>query len=118
MMKALSREDTTLKINSWPQAIVAVTGILAIGGIVVALALAGWDAEAIMGFATLAAALVVGQFVQTRRASVVEAKTDAQTATLQTIERQTNGMSSAERQDIAVRAAQAVLDRQARERRS
>lgn len=105
-----------LKINSWPQAIVAAVGILAIAAIVVSLALAGWTAEAIVGFASLAAALVVGQFVQTRRAAVVEAKTDQQTQTLETIERQTNGLSSAERQDIAVRAAQAVLDRQARGR--
>lgn len=103
-----------MKINSWPQAIVAVTGIVAVAGIVVSLALAGWDAEAIIGFASLAVALVVGQYVQTRRAAVVEAKTDQQTQTLHTIERQTNGLSSAERQDIAVRAAQAVLDRQAR----
>lgn len=101
-----------MKINSWPQAIVAVTGIVAVAGIVVSLALAGWNAEAIAGFASLALALVVGQYVQTRRASVVEAKTDQQTETLHTIERQTNGLSNAERQDIAVRAAYIALEQQ------
>lgn len=103
-----------MKINSWPQAIVAVTGILTIAAIVVSLALAGWTAEAIVGFASLAGALVVGQFIQTRRAAVVEAKTDQQTETLHVIERQTNGRSSAELQAVADRAAQAVLDQQAR----
>jgi hypothetical protein len=91
MEPALSRGDTPLKINSWPQAVVAGVGILAVAGIVIALALAGWSAEAIIGFGGLALALVTGQYVQTRRAAVVEAKTDQQTNTLEVIADQTNG---------------------------
>lgn len=106
----LSRGDTMIrKINTWPQAIVAVTGIAAVAGIVVSLVLAGWSSEAIVGFGTLALALVTGQYVQTRRASVVEAKTDEQTHMLRRVVSQTNGMSEEEKQDIAERAAASVV---------
>jgi uncharacterized membrane protein len=109
-MNALSRGETALKINTVPQAVVLSVGLIAAAGLVVGLAFAGWSAEAIVGFGGLALALVTGQFVAARRASVVEAKTDQQTATLDTIRRQTNGLSAAERNDIAVRAARAALD--------
>jgi hypothetical protein len=93
------------KIDSWPQAVVAVSGLVATGAIVVALVWAGWSGEAIIGFAALAAGLFTGQYVNTRRASAVEAKTDQQTQTLATIVRQTNGLSHEEREKLADEAA-------------
>ena len=94
-----------VKVDSWPQAVVAASGVVATGGIVVALVWAGWSGEAIIGFAALAAGLFTGQYVTTRRASAVEAKTDQQTQTLATIVRQTNGLSEAEREKLADEAA-------------
>ena len=105
MEPAVSRGDTDLKINSMPQAIVACVGLVCVTGVTIALALAGWSGEAIVAFAGLAAAMVAGQFVQTRRAAVVEAKTDRQTETLDTIVRQTNGMSEEDRERLADEAA-------------
>lgn len=92
-----------MKINSTPAAIVASVGILAIAGIIVALALAGWSGEAIVAFGALALALVTGQLVQVRKTSEVEAKTDQQTQTLRVIARQTNG-------DLKAIVADAVAD--------
>lgn len=103
--------DRVIKINNWPQAIVAAAGLIAISGIIVALVLAGWSAESIIGFAALAAGLVTGQYVQTRKAAVVEAKTDVQTEMLETVVAQTNGLSEAERRAIAEHAAEAMLRR-------
>lgn len=94
-----------LKIDTWPQAVVAVSGVLATAGIIAALAMSGWSGEAIIGFAALAAGLFTGQYVTTRRASTVEAKTDQQTATLETIVKQTNGLSEQERERLADEAA-------------
>lgn len=97
--------DRYLKINGWPQAIVAITGVFATAAIIVALILAGWSAEAIVGFAVLAVGLFTGQVVNARNASKVEAKTDHQTDTLATIVRQTNGLSDADRARLAEEAA-------------
>lgn len=110
-MDALSRGDESLKIDSWPQAIVAVAGILATGGVVVFLASAGWSGEAIGAFASLALGIIASQFVSARKAAVVEAKTDQQTATLATIKAQTNGMADAERKQLAEDTAAAVIRR-------
>jgi hypothetical protein len=103
--ETIPREVPPLQINNMPQAIVAATGVVATAGIIVALALAGWSSEAIIAFGGLAASMVVGQVVAARKASVVEAKTDQQTNMLETVVKQTNGVSTEERQEIADRAA-------------
>jgi hypothetical protein len=94
-----------MKIDSLPQAIVLTAGIVVTGGIVVALAFAGWSSEAIIGFGTLALGLFAGQYVNTRKSATIEAKTDEQSTKLDKIVSQTNGLSEAERDDIAERAA-------------
>jgi hypothetical protein len=101
--------DRVIKISSWPQAVVVVVGVLVTGAVVVALVLAGWSGEAIVGFAALVAGLFTGQYVQTRKASTIEAKTDHQSQQLQTIVEQTNGRSEAELDEIADRAALRVI---------
>lgn len=90
-IKALSRGDTPLKINNWPTAIVAGIGILTAGAVLVFLVEAGWSAEGIAAFVTLAAGIFGGQALQARKTASVEAKTDQQSETLETIVRQTNG---------------------------
>lgn len=103
--------DRFIKISTWPQAVVAASGLLATAGIVVALVMAGWSGEAIAGFAALVLGLATGQYVQTRKASVVEAKTDQQTEMLETVVRQTNGLGDQEREDIAERIAHKIMTR-------
>jgi hypothetical protein len=98
-----------LKIDSWPQAIVIAVGLVVTVGLVMFLVNAGWSAEAIIGFATLAIGLFASQFVQTRKAATVEAKTDQQTETLAKIVEQTNGKSEAELDEIADRAAVKII---------
>lgn len=98
-----------MKIDSTPQAIVVCVGIVAAAGLVVALAFAGWSTEAIIAFTGLIVATVTGQYVSTRQASEVKAKTAEQTAMISTVLEQTNGMSHTERQDIAERAAAAAI---------
>ncbi len=80
-----------MKITSWPQAVVVVAGLIAVAGIVISLVSAGWDAETIIALATAAAAITAGQYVQTRRASELDAKQDQQSVVLDTVARQTNG---------------------------
>jgi hypothetical protein len=99
-----------LKIDNWPQAIVAVSGLLTVGAVVVFLARAGWSDQAIAAFVTLALGLFAGQMATARKAATVEAKTDHQTDQLHTIVEQTNGRSEAELQDIADRAAVKVIE--------
>lgn len=105
----LSRGDGKLKIQSWPQAVVVVSGVVALAGLTAALALAGWSPEAISGFVLAIAGIVAGQYVQARKTSEVNAKTDEQTELLHTVVSQTNGLSETERQDIAERAAAEML---------
>lgn len=97
--------DRIIKISNWPQAVVAIVGLLSLAAIVVALILAGWSAEAIVGFAVLTAGLFTGQAVAARKASTIEAKTDHQTGQLETIVRQTNGLTEEDRARIAEEAA-------------
>lgn len=100
-----------MKIDTLPQAIVAAAGIVATAGVVIFLVWAGWSAEAIGAFATLALGIVASQFVNARKSAQVEAKTDQQTVKLDTIVEQTNGMSTLERKAIAREAADmAVAD--------
>lgn len=109
MKHALTRGDDPLKIDSWPQALVLAVGLLVTGGVVIFLVSAGWSSEAIIAFGTLAAGLFTGQAIATRKASTVEAKTDQQTAQLDTLLEQTNGKSDAELDEIAGRAAVKVI---------
>src|SRR5688500_17413134 len=97
--------DRIIKINSWPQAIVAVTGIIGIVGAVWALAHAGMPIEVIIGAVFTLLGLSGGQLAIARRTSSVEAKTDGQTQQLDTIVRQTNGLSEEERERLADEAA-------------
>jgi hypothetical protein len=94
---------------TWP----AVGLIAVLGGIAVLLAtLAHWDAGAILGVLGILGGIGGGAAVAGGVAGKVEevhAQTAAQTSQLDTIERQTNGMSTAEKQDIAERAAAAAI---------
>lgn len=94
---------------SWPT--VGLIGVL--GAIAVALAtLAHWEAGAILGMVGILAGIGGGAAVGgavAGKVDVVHAETEAQTRTLQKIERQTNGLSTKEKQDIAEAAAAAVL---------
>lgn len=96
-----------MKINNGPQAAVAIAAIVAVSAIVISLVLAGWSAEAIIGMAAAAVALATGQLVNARRTSVVEAKTDQQSETLDTIRHQTNGGMKAA---IAAAVSQGIAD--------
>lgn len=98
-----------IKIDSWPQAIVLITGIAASAAVFAFLVAAGWKEGSIAAMVTLVVGQFVGLYVTTRKASIVEAKTDAQTHQLTTIARQTNGRSDDELQAVAERAAEAVM---------
>lgn len=98
---------------SWP----AVGLIAVIGGMAVALAtFAKWDAGAILGLVGILGGIGGGAAVGGAVAGKVDDvhdETTAQSAVLRKIDHQTNGLSDSERQDIAERAAVAVLHRQA-----
>lgn len=106
---ALSRGDTQLKITGWPQALVIIVGIMTAGAVLVLLVNAGWSAEGIAAMVALALGNTGSAWVISRRTAQVDAKTDQQTDLLQTVVHQTNGMSEDERQDVAERAAAAVV---------
>lgn len=95
MEGSLSRGYGELKINSGPQAAVAIAGIVAVAGMLVALILAGWSPEAIVGFVVAIAGVAAGQFMNTRKAAEIDAKTDVQTEKIDTIVEQTNGQMRA-----------------------
>jgi hypothetical protein len=97
--------DRIIKISNWPQAVVACAGLLAITGMVWALAHAGVDVEVILGAVLTLVGLSGGQRAIARRAASTEAKTDVQTRQLDTIVRQTNGLSDADRARLAEEAA-------------
>lgn len=89
---------------TWPT-----VGLIAVlGAITVALAtLAHWDAGAILGVLGILGGIGGGAAVAGGVAGKVEdvhTETAAQTRTLAKIDHQTNGLSEAERQDIAVKA--------------
>lgn len=94
---------------TWPM-----VGLIAVlGGIALALAaVAHWDAAAILGLLGLLAGVGGGAAVAGGVAGKVEDvhnETADQTKTLAKIERNTNGLSEVERQDIANRAAAAAV---------
>jgi len=98
-----------VKQLTWP----AVGLITVIGVVVVALAtLTDWSSGEILGVAGILAGIGGGAAVAggvAGRVDELHAETSAQTQTIQTIERQTNGLSARERQDIADRAAAAAV---------
>jgi hypothetical protein len=98
-----------MKIDSWPQATVIISGVLATTGVVIFLVSAGWSGDAIGAFVTLALGLFAGQLANARKTATVDAKTDAQTDQLDLIQRQTNGLTAAERHAIAVDAAEHAI---------
>lgn len=78
-------------VSGWPQAVVAVAGIVSgVAGIVL-LYRAGASIEAISGLAIIAGGLFTGQFVTARRTTEVARQTEAQNDTLATISHQVNG---------------------------
>jgi hypothetical protein len=94
---------------TWPTVgLIGLLGLLALG----LATLAHWDAAAILGLVGVLGGLGGGAAVVGTVAGRVEdvhAETAAQTRTLEKIDHQTNGVSERERQDIAERAADAVL---------
>lgn len=100
---------------TWP----AVGLIAVLGAIAVTLAaVPHWEAGAILGVLGILGGIGGGAAVAggvAGRVEEVHAETSAQSSQLATIERQTNGMATAEREDIAQRAAAAVLEQQRRE---
>ncbi|MEV6306488.1 hypothetical protein AB0M02_44270 [Actinoplanes sp. NPDC051861] len=98
-----------MKQLTWP----AVGLIAVLAGTAIALAtLAHWDAGAILGVLGILGGIGGGAAVAGGVAGKVEevhAETAAQTSQLAVIERQTNGLSTAEREDIARRAAAAAI---------
>lgn len=98
-----------MKQLTWP----AVGLITVLGVVVVALAtLTDWGSGEILGVAGILAGIGGGAAVAggvAGRVDELHAETSAQTQTIQTIERQTNGLSARERQDIAERAAAAAI---------
>lgn len=97
--------DRIIKISSWPQAVVAVAGLFAAVGAFWAMLSAGVEVATAVGAAMALLGISGGQLAIARRASVTEAKTDAQTDQLHTIVKQTNGMSEADRAKLAEEAA-------------
>jgi D-arabinose 1-dehydrogenase-like Zn-dependent alcohol dehydrogenase len=90
-------------------AVVICVGILTMSALVFGLAVyAHWSDGAIVGLIGVAGGALGTLIVQLRS----NAKLADQDKTLDTIVRQTNGLSETERQDIAMRAARAVLDSQ------
>lgn len=96
---------------TWP----AVTLIAVLAAAAIGLAtLAHWEPGAILGAIGILAGIGGGAAVGGAVAGKVDdvhAETARQSKTLAQIEHQTNGVSAAERQDIAERAAAAVLAR-------
>lgn len=81
----LIREDAKLKISNGPTAAVLITGIVAITGLIIGLALAGWHAESIVALAVGFGGVLSSLALTLRKTSTLEAKTDQQTATLNKI---------------------------------
>lgn len=86
-------------------AAVAITAIIGTVGLFLGLAIyANWSDGAIVGMVTAFAALFANQIVSAYKRTKQDEKLD-------TITEQTNGLSFAERQDIADRAAVAAVQR-------
>lgn len=93
------------------QLVVLILGTLAgLIGLVVCLAVwADWSDGAIVGMVSAFGTLASGLIVAVRNQQKTQETLTRQDEQLATIERQTNGLSEAERQDIADRAAAAAI---------
>jgi hypothetical protein len=78
-----------MKVENWPTAAVLIGGLALTAATLWFLAQAGWSAETIIAFGTLAVGLFTGQAVNARKVSRVDAKTDQQTAQLDQLVEQT-----------------------------
>ncbi len=106
-----------MRIENWPTAIVVVCGLHSTAAVVVFLANAGWQAESILAFGTLAVGVFAGQAVTARKASQLADKTDEQSEKLATIVKQTNGLQASHAAGIAeTAAARAIVKYEARQR--
>lgn len=98
-------------------AAVIVVGLLGFVGLILGLAvLADWSDGAIIGMATAFGAVIVNTVIAVRNQQKTAEVLVHQDEKLDTITRQTNGVSHDERQDIANRAVRAALaaDRETR----
>lgn len=96
-------------------AIVIGVGVIGIVGLVLGLAvLANWSDGAVIGLSTALGAIVVNLIVAVRNQAKTAEVLQGQDEKLATIERQTNGMSEAERDDIARRAVAMYVEQQKR----
>lgn len=90
--------------------VVIVVGLLGFVGLILGLAvLADWSDGAIIGMATAFGAVIVNTVIAVRNQQKTAETLDDQDSKLQTIVRQTNGLSEEERQDVAQRAAAAAI---------
>lgn len=91
-------------------AAVVIVGILGFVGLIVGLAvLADWSDGAIIGMGTAFGAIIINTIVAVRNQNRVTETLGEQDVKLDTIQAQTNGLSELERQEIAERAAAAVV---------
>lgn len=89
--------------------IVICSGIAGMVAMVAFLSAAGWSEGGIAGMVTGIGSVITGLVVTVRAQAKTQETLQAQDAQLTTIERQTNGLSTRERQDIADRAAAAAI---------
>jgi proteasome assembly chaperone (PAC2) family protein len=91
-------------------AIVIVSAIVGLVGLVLGLAVfAAWSSGAIIGMASGIGSVLVSLIVAVRGQQITAQELQRQTTQLDTITEQTNGTSTAEREDIARRAAAAAV---------
>lgn len=95
------------------QLVVLILGtVIGLGALVVCLAVwANWSDGAIVGMVTAFGTIALNVIVAVRNQQKTNETLDTQNEKLETIERQTNGLSAAERADVAERAAAAALAR-------
>jgi hypothetical protein len=86
--------------------------VFGVGAMVVCLAVfAKWSDGAVVGMATVFGTIAVNLIVAVRNQQKTAETLEHQDEKLETIERNTNGLSMREREDIAARAAEAALTR-------
>lgn len=81
----LSREAAELKIENGPTAAVIITAIIAVPAMIIGLALAGWHSESIVALAVGFSGVFGSLAITLRKQSILEAKTDQQTSTINKI---------------------------------
>jgi hypothetical protein len=89
--------------------VVICVGIAGLVAMVAFLSSAGWSEGGIAGMVTGIGSVITGVIVAVRNQAKTQETLALQDEQLATIERQTNGLSTAERQEIAERAASAAI---------